>query len=146
MEELNRILYTEDSMEDIELILTAFQKSQTDNLIDVVKEGTEVLDYLFCRNNYSGRMSGVPCFFRLDSKLQKLDGIKVLKILRESEEFRNLPIVMLTSSTMGSDSEKCYNLRVNGYVVNPMDYDEFIRAIKGIGTFWAKMNTIPVLL
>ncbi len=143
MENLPVILYAEDSNDDIELTLAAFTESGFANKIDVVKDGEEALDYLFYRGNYKTREKNTPAFVLLDIKMPKLDGIEVLRIIRESEEYKNLPIVMLTSSQMESDVMNSYKLGANGFVVKPIDFIEFVKAIKGIGYFWAILNTTP---
>lgn len=146
MEELKRILYAEDSQNDIELTLTAFKESKLANPIDVVHDGEEALDYLFYRGKYSEREKNTPCFLLLDLKMPKLDGIEVLKALRESEEYKTLPVVMLTSSKIETDVVKSYELGVNGYVVKPIDFSKFVKTIKGIGYFWAIINISPCKL
>ncbi len=146
MEKLAHILYAEDSHEDIELTLAAFKESNLANPIDVVHDGEEALDYLFYRKQYNNRESGVPVFVLLDIKMPKLDGIEVLKEIRNDETYKNLPVVMLTSSEMETDVIKSYELGVNGFVVKPIDFSDFVQAIKNIGYFWAILNTSPCKL
>lgn len=146
MGKIIRILYAEDSNDDIELTLTAFKESKLVNPVDVVKDGEEVLDYLFFRGKYSDREKVAPAFVLLDIKMPKMDGIEVLKIIRDSKEYKNLPVVMLTSSRMETDIVKSYELGANGFVVKPIGFDEFVKAIKGIGYFWAILNTPPAKL
>jgi two-component system, response regulator len=146
MEKLAHILYAEDSLEDIELTLAAFKESNLANPIDVVHDGEEALDYLFFRKQYSSRKPGMPVFVLLDIKMPKLDGIEVLKEIRNAEKYKNLPVVMLTSSQMETDVMKSYELGVNGFVVKPIDFGEFVQAIKNIGYFWAILNTSPCKL
>jgi CheY-like chemotaxis protein len=146
MECLSKILYAEDSMDDVELTLAAFQESNLANQIDVVHDGQEAIDYLFFQGKYANREKTPPAFVLLDIKMPKIDGIEVLKRIRESEQYRNLPVVMLTSSQMESDVYKSYQLGVNGFVVKPIEFNEFVKAIKGIGYFWAILNTSPVKL
>jgi CheY-like chemotaxis protein len=143
MNKIARILYAEDSDNDIELTMAAFNECNLVNQIDVVHDGEEALDYLFYRGKYTDRTSGTPSFVLLDIKMPKLDGIEVLKAIRESKELSNLPVVMLTSSQMESDIFKSYQLKANGFVVKPIDFTEFVKAIKGIGYFWAILNTPP---
>jgi CheY-like chemotaxis protein len=143
MEKLPRILYAEDSLNDIELTLAAFQESKLANNVDVVRDGEEVLDYLFYRGQYTKRKKIIPAFVLLDIKMPKMDGIEVLRIIRQSEEYKNLPVVMLTSSQMETDVINSYKLGANGFVVKPIDFSDFVKAIKGIGYFWAILNTPP---
>jgi CheY-like chemotaxis protein len=146
MEKLAKILYAEDSLNDIELTLAAFQESNLANIIDVVNNGQEVLDYLFYEGKFKDREKDIPAFVLLDLKMPKLDGIEVLKIIRQSAAYKNLPVVMLTSSQMESDIINSYELGANGFVVKPIDFNDFVKAIKGIGYFWAILNTSPCTL
>lgn len=146
MEKLARILYAEDSSDDIELTLAAFQESNLANPIDVVHDGQEALDYLFYQNKYKDREPSLPAFILLDIKMPKIDGIEVLKVIRNTEKYKNLPVVMLTSSQMESDVIKSYELGANGFVVKPIEFNEFVKAIKNIGYFWAILNTSPCKL
>ncbi len=141
MEKLLRILYAEDSLNDVELTLAAFKESKLANPIDVVNDGQEAIDYLFYKGKYMNRESSIPAFVLLDIKMPKVDGLEVLKKIRDSDEYKNLPVVMLTSSQMESDVYKSYECGANGFVVKPIDFAEFVNAIKGIGYFWAILNT-----
>jgi CheY-like chemotaxis protein len=143
MEKLSQILYAEDNLNDIELTLAAFKESNLANPIDVVRDGTEALDYLFYKGKYGNREKATPVFVLLDLKMPKMDGIEVLKILRKSEEYKNLPVVMLTSSQMETDIFQSYQVGVNAFVVKPVDFNELVKAIKGIGYFWAILNKLP---
>ncbi|MCB8964062.1 MAG: response regulator [Bacteroidales bacterium] len=143
MEKLARILYAEDSSDDIELTLAAFKEINMVNQIDIVRDGEEALDYLFYRGKYADRERCAPSFVLLDIKMPKLNGIEVLKLIRQSEEYASLPVVMLTSSQMEMDILRSYQLGANGYVIKPIDFPEFVKAIKGIGYFWAILNTSP---
>ena len=143
IKKLDRILYAEDSDYDIELTLSAFQECNLANPIDVVKDGAEALDYLFYRGKYSTRSKEVPIFILLDLKMPKLDGIEVLKEIRKSKEYKNIPVIILTSSKMESDIVKSYEFGANGFVVKPIDFTEFVEAIRCIGYFWAIVNTSP---
>jgi two-component system, response regulator len=146
MDKLAHILYAEDSKNDVELPLAAFNESNFANIIDVVYDGQEAIDYLMYNGKYASREKQIPAFVLLDIKMPKLNGIEVLKIIRESEEYKNLPVVILTSSQMESDVYKSYELGANGFVVKPIDFNEFVRAIKGIGYFWGVLNTSPCKL
>ncbi len=143
MEDLKRILYAEDNENDIELTLTAFRESNLVNPIDVVRDGEAAINYLFYRDKYAQRKKGTPVFVLLDIKMPKMDGLEVLKEIRNSKEYKNLPVVMLTSSEIETDVVKSYEVGVNGFVVKPIDFNEFVKTIKGIGHFWAILNTSP---
>ncbi len=141
MGKFKRILYAEDSENDIELTLAAFRECNLANPVDVVKDGADALDYLFYRGIYSHREKESPIFILLDLKMPKLDGIEVLKEIRSSEEYKNIPVIILTSSKMESDIVKSYELGVNSFVVKPIDCNEFVKVIKNLGYFWAVINT-----
>lgn len=143
MGKLSRILYAEDNLNDIELTLNAFQELNLANNVDVVRDGEEVLDYLFYRNAYAERTKEIPALILLDIKMPKLDGIETLRIIRRSRKYNNLPVVMLTSSQMESDVVNSYKIGANGFVVKPIVFADFVKAIKGIGYFWAILNTSP---
>ncbi|MCK9616695.1 MAG: response regulator [Lentimicrobiaceae bacterium] len=140
MEKIPPILYAEDNENDVELTLTAFKQCKLSNRIDVVNDGIQVLDYLQYNGKYQNREKEKPVLILLDIKMPKLDGIQALKIIKSDEELKTIPVVMLTSSAMESDLVKSYNLGVNAYVVKPVDYDDFIEAVKKIGSFWAIVN------
>jgi CheY-like chemotaxis protein len=143
MEKQSRILYAEDNLNDIELALAAFEDDDILKHVDVVHNGKEALDYLFYRGKFSKRKKSIPDLLLLDIQMPGIDGIEVLKIIRESEEHRNLPVVMLTSSSMESDIESSYSVGANAYVIKPIDFKDYVSAIKGIGYFWGELNTTP---
>jgi CheY-like chemotaxis protein len=143
MDKLPRILYAEDNLNDIELTMAAFEEINLANQIDVVRDGQEAIDYLFWQGKYASRDKTNPAFVLLDLKMPKLDGIEVLNAIRKSEQHKSLPVVMLTSSQMETDIYKSYELGVNGFVVKPIDFNDFMKAIKNIGYFWAILNIPP---
>ena len=143
MNTINRILYAEDSENDIELTLSAFEEAKIANPIDVVRDGQEVLDYLFYQGGYSNRSKQVPAFILLDLKMPKLDGIEVLKEIRKTEEYKTIPVIILTSSKMESDMVQSYELGANGFVIKPIDFMEFTESIKSLGYYWAIVNATP---
>lgn len=140
MEKINRILYAEDNLNDIELTLSAFAEHNLANAVDVVRDGQEVLDYLQMVGKYKERSPENPVVILLDIKMPKIDGIEVLKQIKHSEEFKSIPVVMLTSSQMETDLVKSYELGANAFVVKPIDFTEFIDTIKSIALFWAITN------
>lgn len=143
MKTTDRILYAEDSENDIELTLAAFEECKLANPVDVVKDGVETLDYLFYRGKYSDRKKEIPLFILLDLKMPKLNGIEVLKEIRKTEEYKTTPVIILTSSKMESDMVNSYQLGANGFVVKPIDFNEFTESIKGLGYYWAIVNSSP---
>ncbi|NBB12991.1 response regulator [Pseudomonas sp. SLFW] len=140
---LKPILLVEDNPNDLELTLVALERSQLANEVIVLRDGAEALDYLFRRNAYSDRVAGNPAVLLLDLKLPKLDGLEVLKAIRESEDLRSIPVVMLTSSREEPDLQRAYALGVNAYVVKPVEFKEFVSAISDLGIFWAVLNEPP---
>lgn len=141
--ELKRILLVEDSLNDIEMTLEAFSANNLANQVDVVHDGAEALDYLFCRGKFSGRTSGTPAVTLLDIKLPKVSGIDVLRQIRADPTLGRLPVVMLTSSREEPDLRSSYELGCNAYVVKPVHFEEFMNALKKLGCFWAVLNEPP---
>ncbi len=143
MEKLSRILFVDDSLDDIELSINAFKECGLADQIDVVYDGKEALDYLNYRGKYTHRRKTVPVFVLLDLKMQKLNGNEFLKNIRKSKEYNYLPVVILSSSKLKTDILQSYQAGTNAYVVKPIDYKELIKVIKGIGYFWAELNNLP---
>ena len=143
MAELRRILMVEDDMNDMELALSALAEYNLANEVVVVHDGEEALDYLYCRRGYKMRLPGNPAVIMLDLKLPKIDGLEVLKQVKTDENLRDIPVVVLTSSREDRDLEECYKLGVNAYVVKPVDFQQFVEAVKQIGAFWAVINEPP---
>jgi len=140
---LKPIVLVEDNPNDLELTLVALERSQLANEVIVLRDGAEALDYLFRRNAFDDRKAGNPAVLLLDLKLPKVDGLEVLKAIRESEELRSVPVVMLTSSREEPDLQRAYALGVNAYVVKPVEFKEFVSAISDLGIFWAVLNEPP---
>lgn len=140
MKPLPPILYAEDNENDVELTLAAFSECNLQNRIDVVTDGQMVLDYLQCSGDFRNRPPEKPVLILLDIKMPGLDGIEALKIIKSDESLKTIPVVMLTSSSMESDLIRSYNLGANAYVVKPVDFVEFLEAVKKIGSFWAILN------
>lgn len=143
MKNLKRILLAEDDEKDIDLTLAALEDVNVANAIDVVRDGEEALDYLFKRAKYKNRKSGDPVVVLLDLKMPKVDGLEVLRQIKGSDELHRIPVVMLTSSKMESDLITSYNLGVNAYVVKPVAFENFVKAVKELGSFWAILNEPP---
>ncbi len=145
MGELKRILLAEDNPDDVELTLEALQVNQLANEVVVVRDGAEALDYLFRRGAFASRPAGLPAVVLLDLKMPKVDGLEVLRQIKSDESLRTTPVVMLTSSREESDLVRSYRLGVNAYVVKPVDFGDFIEAVRNLGLFWAVVNEPPVL-
>lgn len=144
MSELKRILLAEDNPKDVELTLEALGEHNLANEVVVVSDGAEALDYLYCRGDYAMRSGQHPVVIMLDLKMPKVDGLEVLRIIKSDEQMKTIPVVMLTSSREEQDLVKSYKSGVNAYVVKPVDFQEFMDAVKELGTFWALINEPPV--
>ena len=143
MNELGRILIVEDDPRDVELTLTALEEYNLANEVVVTRDGEEALDYLYCRGNFETRTGDNPAVLLLDLKLPKVDGLEVLQQMKSDEKLRMIPVVVLTSSREERDMVASYKLGVNAYVVKPVDFHEFVNAIKELGIFWAIINEPP---
>jgi len=141
--ELKRILLVEDDPRDVELILEALGDYNLANEVIVAGDGEEALDYLCKRGKFETRSNGSPAVVLLDLKLPKVNGMEVLKQVRSDEKLRMIPVVILTSSREERDWIESYNLGVNAYVVKPVDFHEFVDAVKDLGVFWAVVNEPP---
>jgi DNA-binding response OmpR family regulator len=143
MSELGRILLVEDDPRDVELTLTALGDYNLANEVVVVRDGEKALDYLYCRGEFSARSNDSPAVMLLDLKLPKVNGLEVLQRVRSDERLKLMPVVVLTSSREEQDIMRSYKLGVNAYVVKPVDFHEFVNAIKELGVFWAVINQPP---
>ncbi|MBL7208551.1 MAG: response regulator [Dehalococcoidia bacterium] len=139
------ILLVEDNPDDVALTLRAFKKSNVMNEVVVAGDGVEALDYLFGTGEYAGRDTSVmPQIVLLDLKLPKLDGMEVLRRLRDDPRTRVLPVVILTSSKEEQDVVKGYELGANSYIRKPVDFAQFSEAIRQLGLYWLVLNeTVP---
>jgi len=147
MTDLNEveILLVEDNPNDVELTLRALKNNKLTNRIHVVRDGAEALDFLFSRGAYSGRnATSMPKVVLLDLKLPKVDGIEVLKQIKQDPRTHVLPVVVLTSSREEPDVERCYALGVNSYIVKPVDFEGFVRAVSEAGLYWLLLNQPPL--
>jgi CheY-like chemotaxis protein len=143
METLARILMVEDDPKDVELTLTALEEYNLSNEVVVTHDGEEALDYLYSRGKFQRRSQGNPAVMLLDLKLPKVDGLEVLQKIKSDESLKMIPVVVLTSSREERDMVASYKLGVNAYVVKPVDFHEFVNAIKELGVFWAIINEPP---
>jgi CheY-like chemotaxis protein len=143
MNELGRILIVEDDPRDVELTLAALAEHNLANEVVITRDGKQALDYLYCRGEFDARVNGNPAVLLLDLKLPKVDGLEVLAQIKSDERLKIIPVVMLTSSHEERDMVRSYRLGVNAYVVKPVDFHEFINAVKELGIFWALINEPP---
>lgn len=143
MNEFKTILLAEDNPQDVELTIEALKEHKLANQVVVVNDGVEVMEYLNYEGRFSKRKKGLPVVLLLDIKMPRMDGIEVLEIIRNDAVLKTIPVVMLTSSCEEPDLKRCYELGVNAYVVKPVDFKEFMDAVKQLGVFWAIINEVP---
>jgi len=142
-EKLGRILMVEDDPNDVELTMTALEEYHLANEVVVARDGQQALDYLYCRGEFSNRSKENPAVMLLDLKLPKVDGLEVLQQVKSDDNLKMIPVVVLTSSQEEKDMMRSYRLGVNAYVVKPVDFHEFVNAVKELGVFWAVINQPP---
>jgi DNA-binding response OmpR family regulator len=140
---LGRILMVEDDPKDVELTLTALEEYNLANEVVVARDGEEALEYLYARGKFKTRSSDNPAVMLLYLKLPKVDGLEVLKQIKSDGKLSMIPVVVLTSSKEEKDMVASYRLGVNAYVVKPVNFHEFVNAIKELGAFWAVINEPP---
>jgi CheY-like chemotaxis protein len=143
MSALGRILLVEDDPKDVELTLTALEEYHLANEVVITRDGEEALDYLYRRGGFAARSNDNPAVLLLDLKLPKVDGLEVLQQIKSDQNLRMIPVVVLTSSHEERDMVASYRLGVNAYVVKPVNFHEFVNAIKELGVFWAIVNEPP---
>lgn len=141
--EIRTILLAEDSAADAEMAMDALREAKLANPVVHVEDGVEALDYLFARGAFEGRGGSNPAVVLLDIKMPRLDGLEVLKRMRETESLKRVPVVILSSSREESDLVHSWNLGVNAYVVKPVDVRQFFQAVQTLGQFWAVLNEFP---
>jgi two-component system response regulator len=137
------ILLVEDNPADVELTLDALRVNNLANNIHVVRDGFEAIEFLFCTGQYANRPRHNPKLVLLDLKLPKLNGIEVLRRIRENSDTRTLPVVILTTSREERDMTQTYDLNVNSYIVKPVDFEQFTESVKQIGFYWLLLNQPP---
>ncbi len=138
------ILLVEDNADDMELTLNAFERFKLANRIEVVRDGAEALDYLFATGDYAGRdVTQQPSLVLLDLKLPRIDGLEVLKRVRADPRTRLVPVVILTSSQEQQDMLSSYQLGANSYIRKPVDFDQFVEAVRELGLYWLVLNEPP---
>jgi two-component system response regulator len=135
------ILLIEDSMQDAELTIRALRKSNITNELIHLKDGAEALDFIFGNGKYGGRdITQKPKVILLDLKMPKVDGIEVLGKIKENELTKKIPVVVLTSSKEDPDIRRCYELGANSYIVKPVEFDNFSKAVSDLGLYWMLLN------
>ena len=141
--ELKHILLVEDNIYDVELTLAALEDYNLANTVDIACDGVEALDYLYYRGKFFNRPKVNPVVILLDLKLPRVNGLEVLKEIKGDPKLKHIPVVVLTSSREDRDIIEGYNLGANAYVVKPVDFNSFSKAIKELGSFWAILNEVP---
>src|ERR1035441_7365287 len=134
---IKTILLAEDDPRDVELTLSALDDHHLANRVEVVSDGEKALQYLYRQGAYSARAAGNPILVLLDLKMPKVDGLEVLRIIKRDEHLKAIPVVILSSSREKLDLMECYDLGVNAYVVKPVDFSQFMTAVKNLCIFWA---------
>ena len=139
------ILLVEDNPNDEELTLYALRKNNITNQIQVVRDGAEALEYIFCTGAFADRqINDPPKVVLLDLKLPKVDGLEVLERIKADARTRIIPVVVLTSSQEERDIVESYQLGVNSYIVKPVDFEQFNEAVRHIGLYWMLLNKTPL--
>ena len=137
------IILIEDNPADVELTLRALKRNRISNRIIVLKDGEEALDFFFARGSYKNRPDQQPKLILLDLKLPKVDGLEVLRVLKSDPKLKMIPVVVLTSSRQETDMVKSYQIGVNSYIVKPVEFEQFVKAIKELGLYWLLLNELP---
>lgn len=138
------ILLVEDNPNDVELTLHAFKSNNVSNLIYVVRDGAEALEFIFCEGEYADRsFKNSPKLILLDLKLPKVNGLEVLERIRNDERTKTIPVVILTSSDEEKDVVQSYKLGVNSYIRKPVDFEKFSKVVKKLGYYWLLLNITP---
>jgi CheY-like chemotaxis protein len=144
MSDFKGILLVEDDPKDVELTLSGLAEYNLANEVVVAQDGEEALDFLFRRGQHQNRPNRNPALILLDLKLPKVSGFEVLEAICAEEKLKVIPVVVLTSSKQERDLVKSYKLGVNAYVVKPVDFHQFVNAVKELGAFWAVINEPPL--
>ena len=137
------ILLVDDSEPDVEMTQRALKDAGVTNPVTVIADGADALDFLLRRGAFTGRPGGNPMLILMDVKMPRMDGIETLNEIRCVESLDSVPVVMLTSSRQDTDLLKSYKFGANAYVIKPVDYDEFTKAINAINLFWIDTNQPP---
>ena len=136
------VLLVEDSDDDAEMTMNALNNYRLGNRVVRVRDGQEALDYLFLKGPFSGRQDGMPKLVLLDIKMPRVDGLEVLRQLRADQATASLPVVLLTSSAEERDLHRAYQLHANSYIVKPVNFEQFVEAIREVGMYWLVFNRL----
>ncbi len=140
------ILLVEDNPQDLELAERALQKANVTNRIQIARDGAEALEFIFCEGEYAQRrIEDTPKVILLDLKLPKVDGLEVLRRIKDDPRTRSIPVVVLTSSKEQNDVVESYHLGVNSYIVKPVNFEGFVAAVQQLGMYWLLLNQPPKL-
>ncbi len=138
------ILIVEDSQDDIELIMRALRKHNLANDVKHIDDGQEALDYLLQQGPYANQPArNQPKVILLDLKLPKVSGLEILRQVKYNEATKNIPIVVLTTTKEVPDLQECYKLGVNSYIVKPVEFENFVKAVTELGFYWLLLNSTP---
>ena len=143
IDSLKRILLVDDSPRDTEMALDALAHHNLANEVLALRDGAEALDYLHRRGQFAARTNGQPAVILLDLKMPKVDGLEVMRQIKSDPKLEVIPVVVMTSSREEQDIVTSYQLGVNAYVVKPLDFQEFVDAVRQVGAFWAVLNEAP---
>jgi two-component system response regulator len=140
------ILLVEDNPQDLELALRALRKGNLTNHVQVVRDGAEAIDFIFCEGAHAARqIADGPKVILLDLKLPKIDGLEVLRRIKSDPRTNTIPVVVLTSSKENSDVVQSYQLGVNSYIAKPVNFERFVAAVQELGMYWLLLNEPPRL-
>ncbi len=140
------ILIVEDTEQDLELALRALRKANVTNRIQIARDGEEALEFLFCEGPYADRkIENAPKVILLDLKLPKVDGLEVLQRIKADPRTQAIPVVVLTSSKEQKDVVESYKFGVNSYIVKPVNFEGFVKAVQELGMYWLLLNQPPKL-
>jgi CheY-like chemotaxis protein len=140
------ILLVEDNPQDLQLALRALKKAGLGNHIQIARDGQEALEFIFCEGPHADRkIEDIPKVILLDLKLPKVDGLEVLQRVKEDPRTKTIPVVMLTSSKEQNDVVRSYNCGVNSYIVKPVNFESFAKAVEDLGLYWLLLNQPPRL-
>lgn len=134
------IVLVEDNQDDVELTLTALEEYRLRNPVVVLRDGQDAVDYLFCEGDYAGQRNETPDLILLDLKLPKVDGLEILRMIKQDQRLKNIPVVVLTSSREEKDVIAGYNLGANSYIVKPVDFEQLVETVRAIGGYWLIVN------
>ena len=137
------ILLVEDNPYEAELAIRGLKKHNFANNLHHIDDGAEALDFIFSRGKYQNQSIEAPKLILLDIKLPRIDGIEILRQIKANDKTRSIPVVVLTSSKENQDVKACYELGVNSYIVKPVDFDSFAKAVAELGMYWMLLNTAP---